>query len=70
MATLKNQFRFVQQGWLARLWRDESGQDVIEYGLLAATVSIIAYAVLPLQIVPVISQIFSALMTKLVAAGG
>jgi pilus assembly protein Flp/PilA len=26
---------------LTRLWRDEAGQDVVEYGLLIATIAIV-----------------------------
>jgi Flp pilus assembly pilin Flp len=28
-------------GWPSRVWSEESGQDVVEYGLLIATIAIV-----------------------------
>jgi Flp pilus assembly pilin Flp len=33
------------QGWLCRFWRDESGQDLLEYALLTATIGLASVAV-------------------------
>jgi Flp pilus assembly pilin Flp len=46
---------------LKRLWSDESGQDMIEYALLCATLAIVVAGFLPPQIMPSISAIFSKL---------
>jgi Flp pilus assembly pilin Flp len=46
---------------LKRLWSDESGQDMIEYALLCATLAIVVAGFLPPQIMPSISTIFSKL---------
>ena len=36
--------RFEQNSLVARLWRDEAGATAIEYGLIAALISIAAVA--------------------------
>jgi len=46
---------------LKRLWQDESGQDLIEYALLAATLAIVVAGFFPPTIAPSISTIFSKL---------
>jgi Flp pilus assembly pilin Flp len=46
---------------LKRLWRDENGQDMIEYALLCATLAIVVAGFLPPQVMPSISTIFSKL---------
>jgi Flp pilus assembly pilin Flp len=59
-----------------RLWRtsliriagDEAGQDMIEYALLAAALAVIVAAVLPNQVVPVISTTFSKINASLNAS--
>lgn len=45
--------------WIKRLWRDQRGQDMIEYALLAAAVAIIVAGFLPPQVMPAVSTIFS-----------
>ena len=41
------------------LWRDDQGQDLIEYALLAATVAVVVAGFLPPTIMPAVSTIFS-----------
>ena len=47
---------------LHRLLRDESGQDLIEYALIAGFVIIAVAVILPQQLMPTVSQIFSSLV--------
>ncbi len=49
---------------LTRLWRDEHGQDMIEYALLAATLAIVVAGFLPPAIMPSVSTIFSKLTSS------
>jgi Flp pilus assembly pilin Flp len=42
-----------------RFTKDESGQDLIEYALLAGFVVIAIYVTLPSELMPAISTIFS-----------
>jgi Flp pilus assembly pilin Flp len=44
---------------LTRLWRDQQGQDMIEYALLCATLVIVVAGFLPPTIMPSVSTIFS-----------
>lgn len=44
---------------LSRLWREEGGQDMIEYALLAATLVVVVAGILPPSIMPSVSTIFS-----------
>lgn len=46
-----------------RLWRDDRGQDLIEYSLLVAAVAIVVAGFLPPAIMPSISTIFSKVMS-------
>jgi len=46
---------------LTRLWRDKSGQDMIEYALLCATLVIVVAGFLPPSVMPSVSTIFSKL---------
>jgi Flp pilus assembly pilin Flp len=46
---------------LKRLWSDESGQDMIEYALLCATLAIVVAGFLPPAVMPSVSTIFSKL---------
>jgi Flp pilus assembly pilin Flp len=45
--------------WLRRFWKDERGQDFIEYSLLAAAVVIVVAGFLPQNVMPAVSTIFS-----------
>ena len=54
---------------LALLVRDTSGQDLVEYALLAGFIAVAAGAALP-NISKSISTIFSKLSSLLIVAGG
>jgi Flp pilus assembly pilin Flp len=45
--------------WIRHLWNEQSGQDMIEYALLAAALAVIVAGFLPPQIMPSVSTIFS-----------
>jgi len=49
---------------LTRLWRDEQGQDMIEYALLCATLAIVVAGFLPPTIMPSVSTIFSKISSS------
>ena len=53
--------------WKEMLWRDERGQDLVEYALLAGFVAVAAGALLP-GISTSISTIFSQMGSVLTAA--
>lgn len=50
---------------LKRLFRDESGQDLIEYSLMAATVAVVVAGILPPTIMPAVSTIFSKITSTI-----
>lgn len=52
----------------ARLLRDEEGQDLIEYALMAAMVAVAVAAIFPQTIAPNISAIFAKVTSSLGAA--
>ena len=52
----------------ARLLRDERGQDLIEYALMAAVIAVAVAAIFPQSIGPNISTIFSKVNSSLGAA--
>jgi pilus assembly protein Flp/PilA len=52
---------------LARIWRDEQGQDLIEYALMAGFVAVAAGAIMP-NVASSISTIFSQISSVLTAA--
>ncbi len=51
-----------------RLWKDESGQDMIEYALLSAALVVIVAGFLPPTIMPSISTIFSKISAAMNAS--
>jgi Flp pilus assembly pilin Flp len=51
----------------AKIWRDERGQDLIEYALMAGFVAVAAGAIMP-NIASSISTIFSQVSSVLTAA--
>ena len=51
-----------------RFWRDDCGQDMIEYSLLMAAVAIVVAGFLPPSIMPSISTIFSKVMSSFSAS--
>jgi Flp pilus assembly pilin Flp len=53
---------------MARLAGDESGQDLIEYALMAATIAVAVGAIFPTSIAPNISTIFSKVSSSLGSA--
>jgi Flp pilus assembly pilin Flp len=59
--------RFLKIVILTRIWRDERGQDLIEYALMAGFVAVAAGAIMP-NIASSISTIFSQISSVLTAA--
>ena len=53
---------------MALLWRNEAGQDLIEYTLMAATIAVAVAAIFPQSLAPSICQIFSKVSSSLGAA--
>jgi Flp pilus assembly pilin Flp len=49
---------------LRRLWREEDGQDMIEYALLAATLAVVVAGVFPQSLMPSVSTIFSKITSS------
>jgi Flp pilus assembly pilin Flp len=47
------------------LWRDEAGQDLIEYALISATLAVVVAGFLPPTIMPAVSSIFSKISSSL-----
>ena len=50
---------------LKKFWKDDSGQDMIEYALLSAALVIIVAGFLPPAIMPSVSTIFSKISANL-----
>jgi Flp pilus assembly pilin Flp len=50
---------------LITLWKDQRGQDLIEYALLAATIAIVVAGFLPPAVMPSVSTIFSKLTSSM-----
>ncbi len=50
---------------LLLLLRDQRGQDLIEYALLAATIAIVVAGFLPPAIMPSVSTIFSKVTSSM-----
>jgi Flp pilus assembly pilin Flp len=46
------------------LWRDKSGQDLIEYALITATIAIVVAGFLPPSLQPAVSTIFSKITSS------
>ena len=55
--------------WTLAIWKDISGQDLVEYALLAGFIAVAAGAILP-NISGSISTIFSKMASVLTNAGG
>jgi len=49
---------------LSKFWREERGQDVMEYGVLAAFISVAAVAIIR-TIGPLIAALFAAVLAAL-----
>ena len=54
--------------WTLKIWKDNRGQDLIEYALMAGFVAVAAGAVMP-NISTQISTIFSKVNSLMVVAG-
>jgi Flp pilus assembly pilin Flp len=52
-------------GLLLRLRKDQCGQDLIEYALLAATIAVVVAGFLPPAVMPSVSTIFSKLTSTM-----
>ena len=52
------------------VWLNSRGQDLVEYALLAGSISMAAGAFLPQWVGPTISTIFSRVASCMVTAGG
>jgi Flp pilus assembly pilin Flp len=50
---------------LKRLLRDDAGQDLIEYALMAATIAVVVAGFLPPALMPAVSTIFSKIVTTM-----
>ena len=50
---------------LRRLWKEDGGQDLIEYALLAATIAIVVAGFLPPTVMPSVSTIFSKISSSM-----
>ena len=55
----------IMFGLLLRLLRNQSGQDLIEYALLAAAIAVIVAGFLPPAVMPSVSTIFSKLTSSM-----
>jgi len=51
--------QLLLRSWLLAIWKDQRGQDFIEYSLLAAAIVIVVAGFLPPTVMPSISTIFS-----------
>ncbi len=50
---------------LLRIWKDQRGQDFIEYSLLAAAIVIVVAGFLPQNVMPSVSSIFSMITSDM-----
>ena len=50
---------------ILHLWRDKSGQDMIEYALILATIVIVVAGFLPPSMMPAVSSIFSKISSSM-----
>jgi pilus assembly protein Flp/PilA len=53
------------RGLLLRLSKDQRGQDLIEYALLAAAIAIIVAGFLPPSVMPSVSTIFAKITSSM-----
>ena len=61
--------RLVNFIWTWKIWKDEHGQDLIEYALMAGFVAVCAGALMP-SVSSSISTIFSKIQSALAASAG
>ena len=50
---------------LRRLWKENAGQDLIEYALLAGFIAVVVAGFLPPNVMPAVSTIFSKITSTL-----
>jgi Flp pilus assembly pilin Flp len=50
---------------LRRLWKENSGQDLIEYALLAGFIVVVIAGFLPPAVMPAVSSIFSKITSTM-----
>ena len=55
----------VMRTLILHLWRDKSGQDMIEYALILATIVIVVAGFLPPSMMPAVSSIFSKISSSM-----
>ena len=60
-------YRILRVVILTRIWRDQRGQDLIEYALMAGFVAVAAGAIMP-NVASSISTIFSQISSVLTSA--
>ena len=56
------------QNGLRRAICDESGQDMIEYALLICALAVIVAGCIPVEVIPVISGVYSKITTSMNAS--
>ena len=50
---------------LRRLWIENTGQDLVEYALIAATLAVVIAGILPSSLMPDVSSIFSKISSTM-----
>ncbi len=60
-------FTYLSVIWRLEIWRDDHGQDLIEYALMAGFVAVAAGAIMP-TVSSSISKIFSKVSSVMTAA--
>lgn len=61
----KTMGRMLLRYWLLYFWKDQRGQDFIEYSLLAAAIVIVVAGFLPQNVMPAVSTIFSKITSSM-----
>ncbi|MCC6588477.1 MAG: Flp family type IVb pilin [Bryobacterales bacterium] len=59
--------RIERMLWLAKIWKDRRGQDLIEYALMAGFVAVAAGAIMP-DVAASITTIFNRVSQQMSAA--
>ena len=59
--------RIERMMWLAKIWKDRRGQDLIEYALMAGFVAVAAGAIMP-DVAASITTIFNRVSQQMSAA--
>jgi pilus assembly protein Flp/PilA len=61
--------KLVNMVWKLRIWKDNRGQDLIEYALMAGFVAVAAGAIMP-NVADSITTIFTKVSAQLATAAG